>query len=194
MVIYMENIELIIKECNKCGNLMKLTCNSMKIGDSRILVLGESPAKDGWIQSGKAFYNKEGKFQASGKVLDKLLNIIGLTIDDINFTEVCKCIIEDRKRLRECSSNCKDILFKQISLFDFDIILPMGQFPTETILGIKIDKLKDVVGNIYNVDFNGKIKKVIPIYHTSPANPLCYKGNEPIFKNVIMKEMNAKHQ
>ena len=190
----MENIELIIKDCNKCGNLMKLTCNSMKIGNSRILVLGESPAKDGWIQSGRAFYNKEGKFQASGKVLDRLLNILGLTIDDINFTEVCKCIIEDRKRLRACSANCKDILFKQISLFDFDIILPMGQFPTETILGVKVSKLKDVVGKKYEVNFNGKIKRVIPIYHTSPANPLCYKGNEPIFKNVITEEMNTKYQ
>lgn len=192
MVICMENIEIVIRKCNKCGNLNKLTCNTMKIGNSRILVLGESPAKDGWIQSGRAFYNKEGKFQASGKVLDRLLNIIGLTIDDINFTEVCKCIIEDRKRLRECSANCKEILFKQISLFDFDMILPMGQFPTEAVLGFKVEKLKDIVGKKYEVNFNGKIKKVIPIYHTSPANPLCYKGNEPIFKNVIYKEFNIK--
>ena len=102
----MSEIEKIIKDCKKCGSLPKLTCNTMKIGNSRILVLGESPAKDGWIQSGRAFYNKEGKFQASGKVLDRLLNIIELTIDDINFTEVCKCIIQDRKKLRECSFNC----------------------------------------------------------------------------------------
>ena len=193
MVKCMDNIELMIKNCNKCGNLTKLTCNTIKVGNSRILVLGESPAKDGWIQSGRAFYNKDGKFQASGKVLDKLLNILELTIDDINFTEVCKCIIEDRKKLRECSSNCKEILFKQIALFDFDIILPMGQFPTETVLGFKIDKLKDVVGKKYEVEFNGKIKTVIPIYHTSPANPLCYKGNEPIFKNIIDKELKTKY-
>lgn len=188
----MSEIEKIIKDCKKCGSLPKLTCNTMKIGNSRILVLGESPAKDGWIQSGRAFYNKEGKFQASGKVLDRLLNIIELTIDDINFTEVCKCIIQDRKKLRECSFNCKEILFQQIALFDFDIILPMGQFPTETVLGFKIDKLKDVVGKKYEVDFNGKTKKVIPIYHTSPANPLCYKGNEPIFNGIIKKELNTK--
>jgi len=187
----MENIEQMIKDCNKCGILPKLTCDTIKKGKSKILILGESPAKDGWIVSKRAFYNAQGKFQASGKVLERLLNLIDLTIDDINFTEVCKCIIEDRKRLRECSNNCKEILFNQIDSFDFDIILPMGQYPTETILGKKINKLKDVVGNKYQVNFGNSTKLVIPIYHTSPANPLCYKGNEPIFTGII-KELLSK--
>ncbi len=190
----MEHISQIIKKCNKCGDLPKLTCDTMKIGNSRILVLGESPAKDGWIVSKKAFYNKDGKFQASGKVLDRLLNLIDLTIDDINFTEVCKCIIEDRKRLRECSDNCKSILFKQLENYDFDIILPMGQHPTETILGFKLAKLKDVVGKRFEVMIGNCKKIVIPIYHTSPANPLCYKGNENIFKDAIKKELNCKKE
>ena len=185
----MDIIEEMIKNCTKCGNLTKLSCDSVKIGKSRILVLGESPAKDGWIVSKRAFYNKEGKFQATGKVLERLLNLIDLTIDDINFTEVCKCIIEDRKTLRTCSNNCKEILFKQIGKFDFDIILPMGMYPSETILGFKIDKLKDVVGNKYEVEIEGKKKIVIPIYHTSPASPLCYKGNESIFNGIIKEEL-----
>ena len=180
----MENIENLIKNCQKCGNLPKLTCNSMQIRPTNILVLGESPAKDGWIQSGRAFYNKEGKLQATGKVLSKLLAIIGLTIDDINFTEVCKCIISDRKNIRTCLNNCRSILIKQIDKFDFDIILTMGQYPTEAVLGMKIDKLKDVVGNKFKISLPSGNKIVIPIYHTSPANPLSYKGNLPIFENL----------
>ena len=185
----MVDIETMIKECSKCGNLVKLTCDSMKMGKSRILVLGESPAKDGWIVSKRAFYNKDGKFQATGKVLERLLNLVDLSIDDINFTEVCKCIVEDRKTLRKCSENCKEILFKQIGKFNFDIILPMGVYPSETILGFKIDKLKDVVGKKYEIDIEGNKKIVIPIYHTSPASPLCFKGNEPIFNGVIKAEL-----
>lgn len=92
----------LINSCTKCGNLQKLACNSIKLGKSRILVLGESPAKDGWIVTGRAFYNKDNKLQASGKVLDRLLNLSRLTIDDINFTEVCKCVITDHKQLRNC--------------------------------------------------------------------------------------------
>ena len=181
----MADIETLIANCTKCGYLPKLTCNSIKTGNSRILILGESPTKDGWIVSGKAFYNKEGKLQASGKILNKLLNLCELTIDDINFTEVCKCIIEDRKRLRDCCKNCKPILFKQLENFDCDIILTMGQFPTETILGIKINKLSDIVGKKFEITFGNKTKMVIPIYHTSPANPLCFKGNEKIFKELL---------
>ena len=40
------------------------------------VIIGESPAKDGWIISKRAFYNKDCKLQASGKVLEKLLNNI----------------------------------------------------------------------------------------------------------------------
>lgn len=180
----MTDIQNQIKCCTKCGDLPKLTCNSIKKGNSKLLILGESPAKDGWIMSGKAFYNKSGNLQATGKVLDKLLNLCGLSIDDINFTEACKCIIEDRKKLRKCCENCKPILFKQLDEFDCDLILPMGKYPTETILGIKINKLSDIVGKKFNVNFGNTIKTVIPIYHTSPANPLCYKGNEKIFKSL----------
>lgn len=181
----MQNLSEIIKNCRKCRDLTKLTCDIIKRGKSRFLVLGESPAKDGWIQSGRAFYNSKGQFQATGKVLERLLNIIGLSIDDINFTECCKCIIDDRKRLRDCTNNCKDILFKQIAEFkDADIILPMGQFPTEAILGTKINKLSDYVGREFEINFNGVKKIVIPIYHTSPASPLSYKGNLSIFENL----------
>lgn len=181
----MKDIETQIANCTKCGNLPKLTCNSIKTGNSRILILGESPTKDGWIVSGKAFYNKDGKLQATGKILNKLLNLCELTIDDINFTEVCKCIIDDRKSLRKCSENCKPILLKQLENFDCDIILPMGQFPTETVLGIKINKLSDVVGKKFKINFGNTTKLVVPIYHTSPANPLCFKGNEKIFKELL---------
>ena len=179
-----------IKKCFKCGNLPKLTCNTIKLGKSKILVLGESPAKDGWIVSGKAFYNKDNKLQSTGKVLDKLLNICGLTIEDINFTECCKCIIEDRKKLRICMNNCKKILFEQIDKFDCDIVLPMGQYPTEVVLGEKVKKLKDYIGKEFVIDFGSDKKLVIPIYHTSPANPLCYKGNEEVFKKINKILMN----
>lgn len=186
----MSSIDEKIAQCHKCGDLPKLKCATIKAGSSRLLVLGESPAKDGWIVSGRAFYNTDGRLQASGKVLDRLLKLCGLTLEDINFTECCKCIISDRSTLRECMKNCRPILLRQLSDFDCDIILPMGQFPTETILGRKVDKLRDVVGKEFSIDFDGKQKFVIPIYHTSPANPLCYKGNEEIFCTTIRKYLS----
>ena len=76
-------------------------------------------------------------------------------------------------------------MFSQIEKSDFDIILPMGQFPTEAILGKKITKLKDYVGKIFEIKIGKYVRKVIPIYHTSPISPLSFKGNEPIFKEII---------
>ena len=96
------NLELIeskIKSCNLCGNLPKPTCNSFKEGKSNILIVGESPAKDGWLKSGKAFYDVNNNLQATGKILAKLLNLLNLTIEDISFTECCKCHITDRTKL-----------------------------------------------------------------------------------------------
>lgn len=173
-----------ISTCNLCGKLPNLECNTIKKGSSKILILGESPAKDGWIVSGKAFYNKEGKLQATGKVLQKLLDLCGVNIDDINFTECCKCVISDRSKLRYCMNNCKPILISQMKLFDCDVVLPMGKYASEVVLNKKIEKFKDYVGKTFLIDFGNGAKKVIPIYHTSPANPLCFKGNEEIFKNL----------
>ena len=180
----MEDIVKMIDNCSLCGDLPKLTCNSLQIGNSRILILGESPAKDGWITSGRAFYNTKGSLQATGKILQKLLDICNLKIDEVYFTECCKCIISDRSKLRNCMSNCRNILFKQIEHTPCDIILPMGQYPTEAILGTRVLKMKDFVGKEFSVVFGNETKLVIPIYHTSPANPLCYKGNVNIFEKI----------
>ena len=180
----MKNVEEMIENCKLCGEKPKLSCNSIKLGNSKILILGESPAKDGWIQSGRAFYNKKGRLQATGKILAKLLSLCNLTLDEINFTECCKCIIDERKQIRKCMQNCKQILFAQIDQLDCELILPMGQYPTEIVLGQKINRLGDFVGKEFFVNFGSSLKKVVPIYHTSPANPLCYKGNEEIFKKL----------
>ncbi len=68
------NIADEIKKCNLCGELPKLVDTPIQVGSTPFIIIGESPAKDGWIQSKRAFYNSSGKLQASGRVLEKLLN------------------------------------------------------------------------------------------------------------------------
>lgn len=82
----MDKIKNEIETCHLCGNLPKLTDVYMQTGKTRFIVIGESPSKDGWIASKKAFYNTSRKLQGSGRVLEKLLNNIGLKIEDIYFT------------------------------------------------------------------------------------------------------------
>jgi len=178
------DLALRIEACKKCGNLPKLK-TILQVGKSKILILGESPAKDGWIVSGRAFYNRENKLQASGKVLNRLLSLCGLTIDDVSFTETCKCIIADRNTLDRCCENCKPFLLMQLGEIDCDIILTMGKYPTQVLLNKSIKKLGDVVGKKHYIKLGDKQRVVIPIYHTSPINPLGYKGNEKVFKELL---------
>lgn len=180
----MDEIKNEIENCHLCGQLPKLTDVFMQTGKTRFIIIGESPAKDGWIESKKAFYNTSGKLQGSGRVLEKLLNNIGLKIEDIYFTECCKCIIENRNELERCSNNCKSILHKQLESIPCDIILTMGLHPTQALLGKKIKKFADYVGKEFELVVNGKVFKLVPIYHPSPLNPKGYKGNVPIFEQL----------
>lgn len=180
----MEEIQKDIRNCSLCGELPKLTDNSIQIGRTKFVIIGESPAKDGWIQSRKAFYNTSGDLQASGRVLEKLLNNIGLSISDIYFTECCKCIIQNRNKLEECSRNCKPILYKQLEKIPCDIILTMGLHPTQALLNMKIKRFSDFVGREFVIEINKKPFVLIPIYHPSPLNPKGYKGNISIFENL----------
>ncbi len=183
----MQNIQDEIVGCKLCGELPKLIDNSVQVGKTKFIIIGESPAKDGWIESGRAFYNTAGKLQGSGRVLEKLLNGIGLSIADIYFTECCKCIIEDRKNLEKCSKNCMPILTRQLNLLPCEIILTMGTHPTQALLGKKIERFADYVGREFAITLGNKNYALIPIYHPSPLNPKGYKENLPIFEKI--KEM-----
>lgn len=180
-----------IKNCKLCGEFPKLIETNIQIGTTPFIIIGESPAKDGWIESKRAFYNTKGNLQASGRVLEKLLNNIGYSIKDIYFTECCKCIIEDRKQLEKYSQNCMPILLEQLQSIPCKIILTMGLHPTQALLNKKIKRYADYVGNILNLELGDTKYILLPIYHPSPLNPKGYKLNIPIFeklKEIIDKE------
>lgn len=180
----MVNTQEKIIQCSLCGHLPKLTEKSMQYGNTNFIIIGESPAKDGWIESKRAFYNTLGKLQGTGRVLEKLLNSIGLSIADIYFTECCKCMITDRSKLEKCSKNCMPILAEQLNNIPCEIILTMGVHPTQAILQTKIKKFADYVGKEFDISIGRKKYKLIPIYHPSPLNPKGYKDNVSIFEKL----------
>lgn len=145
-----------ICNCSLCGVFPKLTENSIQYGTTKFIIVGESPSKDVWIESKRAFYNTSSKLQSSGIILEKLLNNIGLSISNIYFTECCKCIIEDRKTLDKCSNNCMTILIEQLTSLPCDIILTMGLYTTQAILKTKIKKYADYVGKEFDIVLGDK--------------------------------------
>lgn len=179
----LNEIDKQIHKCNLCNNLVDKfpTSNTVFLGkDNDILLIGEAPANNGWRKSGMLWRDVNGKMLPSGVVLQKLFDIIDKKVLETTFLEAVKCFPLDRKNLKVCSLNCKDIMLKQIKIINPKIIITLGEFPTRALLDFKFKKFSDVVGSIYQIDNY----VIIPIYHPSPISPKSYKGNLPIFEKI----------
>lgn len=187
----LEEIDKEIYKCNLCSEMIEKFPNSKTVSvgkNSDIVILGEAPANNGWRKSGVAWYDINHKLLPSGVVMQKLLDILGIKLDDIYFLEAIKCYPKNRKYLKKCSINCKYFLLKQLNIIKPKFILTLGDSATKTILDVKYKKFSEVVGKQY--ELNGI--KVIPIYHPSPISPKSYKGNIETFKEikkVLQKEV-----
>ena len=99
--------------------------------------------------------------------MQKLLDIINLTIEDTYFLEAIKCFPKDRKYLKKCNNNCKKYLLQQLSIINPKVVLALGDSATKAILDIKYNKFSEIVGKKYCI--NNIV--IIPIYHPSPISP-----------------------
>lgn len=180
------NFDVIDKEihsCNLCAEMVEKFPNSktVSIGENNdIVILGEAPANNGWRKSGVAWYDINSKLLPSGVVMQKLLDILDIKLEDTYFLEAIKCYPKDRKYLSKCSNNCKEYLFRQLSIIKPKVELSLGDAATKTILDIKCKNFSDVVGKKYDIDG----MTIIPIYHPSPISPKSYIGNIPIFSEL----------
>lgn len=169
--------------CKTCDELVEKfpKCSTVFIGENNdIVLIGEAPANNGWRKSHKLWKDINDKILPSGIVLQKLFDIIGKDIFKTTFIESVKCYPLERKNLKICSKNCKNIMLKQLKVLKPKLIITLGEFPTRNLLNFQFTKFSDVVGNIYEV--NGY--KILPIYHPSPISPKSYIGNVPIFEKL----------
>lgn len=187
LINLLKHVDKKVYKCYRCDNLVEKFPNSQTVflgKNNDILLVGEAPANNGWRKSHKLWTDVNGKILPSGVVLQKLFDIINRNIFDITFLESVKCYPIERKSLKICSNNCKNIMLEQINILNPKLIITLGEFPTRNLLEFKFNKFADVVGNIY--EQNGF--KILPIYHPSPISPKSYKGNIPIFEKI--KEFN----
>ncbi len=169
--------------CKNCGKLVEKFPNdaTVYLGKNHDIVLvGEAPANNGWRKSHKLWCDVNGKVLPSGVILQRLFDIIDRNIFDTTFLESVKCYPLERKSLKICSKNCKDIMLEQLKILNPKLVITLGEFPTRNILDFKFNKFGDVVGKLYEVDGF----KVLPIYHPSPISPKGYKGNLPVFMKL----------
>lgn len=181
--LLLDEVDKQIHKCRNCDSLVEKfpVAQTVFVGHTNdILLIGEAPANNGWRKSGMLWRDINGKMLPSGVVLQKLFDIIDRKVLETSFLEAVKCFPTDRKNLKVCSNNCKDIMLKQLEILKPKLVITLGEFPTRNLLDFKFKKFGDVVGQMYDV---GKYK-IIPIYHPSPISPKSYSGNIEIFESL----------
>ncbi len=147
-----------------------------------LLIVGESPAPNGWILSGKACYRPDGKILPTGKRLNELLEPFDLSVENCGFTELSKCFVSKRTELESCGKKCWPIFLEQIRGRKYKLLVILG-VQTTSILSKILDK-ELVVGEIADIEFDGRLYKIFPIFHPSPVNPTGHAKNKILFKNL----------
>ena len=126
--------------------------------DADILLIGEAPG---------AREDAEGRpfVGASGKLLDQMLDRIGLSRGDVFIANVLKCRPPSNRNPRpEEIETCVPFLFEQIEAIQPRIVGTLGNFSSRLLLGTRegITKLRGEVHERQGV-------RIFPMYHPAAA-------------------------
>jgi len=130
--------------------------------DAELMFVGEAPGKNEDLQ-GKPFVGQ------AGKLLDQLLEEIGMTRSQVFVANVLKCRPPgNRDPLPEEIEECKPWLMRQIQLIEPKMICTLGNFATKTITGSPMGITK-VCGRPQKREIAGLDLTIYPLFHPAAA-------------------------
>jgi len=145
-------------------------CKNIVVGkgnlNADILFVGEAPGRNE-DEQGLAFVG------AAGKNLDKLLENVGLSLDDVYIANILKCRPpENRDPLPDEIKVHTPWLLKQIKEMKPRVVCSLGNYATKFFLaGGKVDEMNKqasismVHGSAKNIEIDGLRFKLIPLFH-----------------------------
>jgi uracil-DNA glycosylase len=157
--------------CSKCPQLCQ-SRTQVVFGSGNpnadVLFIGEAPGsnedKDGIPFCGM-----------SGKILTELLTSAGIDREDVFITNTILCHpAGNRNPNKEEVENCRERLDQLINIMKPKVIVTIGNFATERIIGMT--GIKSLRGKEFSTIINETKIKVIPVVH--PASYL-YSGRNP---------------
>ena len=171
-------IEQQICQCNKC--ILSATKTNYVPGkgnpNADIMFIGEAPDKNEDLQ-GIPFVG------AAGQNLDRLLNLIGLTLNDVYIANILKCRPPDnRDPLPEEITICTPFLNAQIEAIKPKVIVTLGKFATQYMLGTNTG-----ITMLHGKPFvKPGAPAIYPMYHPAAAlyNPGLQQTIETDFLNL----------
>lgn len=150
--------------CTRCGLSATRTCVVVGNGDprARLMLVGEAP---GYHEDRQAV----PFCGAAGRLLDEMLEGIGLTRADVFVTNVLKCRPPgNRDPLPAEISACEPHLYRQIRLIRPEIICSLGNFATKLLSG-RPDGISRVHGCELPIQVAGVPVLLYPILHPAAA-------------------------
>jgi uracil-DNA glycosylase len=134
--------------------------------NAKLLFIGEAPGKKE-DEQGIPFVG------TAGKRLDKLLNSIGLSLDDVYIANILKYRPpKNRDPKPDEIKKHTPYLIKQIKTIQPKVVATLGNFSTKFMLGNcnikdmkKIEGISKLHGKLQTVTFDGTEVTIIPLYH-----------------------------
>ena len=147
-----------VKGCHKCN--LATSRRNVVFGEgsnkAKVMFIGEAPGEEEDAQ-GRPFVGR------AGKLLDQLVEHIGLRREDVYICNVLKCR-PPNNRDPEGSEilACKDYLFSQIELIKPKVICTLGRHAYNTLMNVdeRITKVRGIVKVFRGVT-------LLPTYHPS---------------------------
>ena len=157
-----------VKTCAKC-ELSKTRTNAVPGAGSyttKIMFIGEAPGFNE-DQQGLPFVGR------AGKILDELLESIGMARGEVFITNILKCRPPQNRNPQKGEIDaCRNYLDRQVALIDPEVIAPLGSFAMTYIFekyNLGVAKISEVRGKEFEVSTLTGKKKIIPLYHPAVA-------------------------
>lgn len=146
------------RQCRKCT--LATTRKNVVFGEgdvnARLVFVGEAPGEEEDIQ-GRPFVGR------AGKLLDQLIERIGLGRSDVYICNVLKCRPPGNRDPEEQEREvCKKYLFTQLELINPKIICTLGRHAYNTLLGVdeRITRVRGMLTSYHGTP-------LLPTYHPS---------------------------
>jgi uracil-DNA glycosylase family 4 len=167
--------------CTRCRLAQGRTQVVFGVGDpdADLMFVGEAPGfhED---QQGYPFVGQ------AGKLLDRLLEGIGLTRKDVYIANVLKCRPPgNRDPQPDEIEACESHLFRQVELIEPKVIATLGNFATKLLSG-KPHGITRVHGTAQEATVGGRRVALYPLYHPAAAlyTPAMLRTLEEDFKRI----------
>ena len=151
--------------CERCPELAA-TRNTVVFGagnaSAELMFVGEAPGASE-DEQGVPFVGR------AGKLLEKLLEEIGLQRSDVFIANVLKCRPPgNRDPLPVEISNCQDYLLRQVELIEPAVICTLGNFSTKLLRGDPTG-ISRLHGQPEVLELGARAVRLYPIYHPAAA-------------------------